>query len=400
MFLRYQMSKNQLIGLCLVISILFIDMLLYSLIIPVTPFLMSKLQPSSTLMGILFSSYAIALLVATPFLGPLSDRVGRKLPLVIGLAGVALSTVLFAYAETMWMLIAARFVQGIAAAATWTAALALLADLFPSTMRGTVMGMALTGISMGSLLGAPLGGWLLDLGGYMAPFLFAAALTVLCIIAVALLLSEPVRLQEKSSGTFSLLRNRSVLFIAGIVLLAESVLTLLEPILPVFLTEQLQATPTTIGLLFAVMTLAYGAVAPLSGALSDRYNPKYLMLIGIGCLAASTPLIALSHTMWQQTGAMILVGASVGFTLSPTLSTLGSIVDTGENNGAYGAAYALFNMFHAVGMIIGPVLGGVLTDWLDIPMAIITTSAMILICGAMLFTLLKAEQHKKQYRKA
>jgi predicted MFS family arabinose efflux permease len=299
---------------------------------------------------------------------------------------------LFACADTMWMLIAARFVQGIAAAGTWTAALALLADLFPPNMRGAVMGMALTGISMGSLLGAPLGGWLLDLGGYAAPFLFATGLTVLNIGLVTFLLSEPVRVQEENTGTFHLLRTQSVLFIAGIVLLAESVLTLLEPFLPVFLTEKVKATPTTIGLMFAAMTLAYGAVAPLSGALSDRYNPRYLMLLGIGCLAASLPLIAVSQTMWQQAGAMLLIGASVGFTLSPTLSTLGSIVDNSGNRGAYGAAYALFGMFHAVGMIIGPLLGGALTDWLDIPKTIVTVSVALFVCGAMLLALLRSNR--------
>ncbi|WP_068775973.1 MFS transporter [Paenibacillus sp. FJAT-26967] len=389
---RYKMTRVQLTGLSLVIAILFIDMLLYSLIIPVTPYLTQKLQPSSTLTGILFSSYAIALFAFTPILGPLSDRIGRKKPILIGLAGMTLSTLLFAYAETMWMLIGARFLQGIAAAATWTAALALLADLFPPKMRGGAMGTALTGMSLGTLLGAPFGGWLLDFGGYAMPFYFAAGLTVVCIGLVFFLLREPPRIQEEKTNALYLLRNRSVLFIAGVVLTAETVLTLLEPILPVFLTERVAASPSMIGLLFAVMSVAYGAVAPLSGMLADRWNPRYLMLIGLACLAASMPLIAVSQTMWQQAGAMLLVGASVGFALSPTLSTLGTIVDSGGNAGSYGAAYSLFNMFHAVGMIVGPFLGGVLTDTFTVPKTIYLVSCALLLAGFILFYLMKAGQ--------
>lgn len=381
MFTQPSKLGAQRIGLMLVIAVLFIDMLLYSLIIPITPYLTERLQPSSTMMGILFGSYAVALLAFTPIFGPLSDRIGRKKPLLIGLAGLVLSTLLFAYADSMWMLITARFMQGVAAAATWTSALALLADLFPPNKRGTVMGMALTGISTGSLLGAPLGGWLLDVGGYKAPFIFATGLSVLTMMLVVTLLPQPERSKQEGSaagGTFRLLRNRSVLFIAIVVLIAETALTLLEPILPVFLTERLALSPTGIGLLFAAASLAYGGIAPISGALSNRFNPRSLMLIGLGCLALSLPLIALSQTAWQQTCALIAVGASIGFALSPTLPSLSAVVDNGSQDGAYGGAFALFNMFHAVGMITGPLIGGALTDWLSVPRAIWTISGVLL----------------------
>lgn len=375
---RLQISKQQRIGLGLVISVLFIDMLLYSLIIPVIPYFTEKFQPSSTMLGILFSSYAVALLLTTPFFGPLSDRIGRRKPLLFGLAGLAISTLLFAFADTMITLIAARFIQGIAAAATWSAALALLADLFPARSRGTVMGIALTGISTGSLLGAPLGGWLLEAGGYMTPFLFATVLTVINIFMILLLLSEAPRTKQEESGSFAILRNRSVLFVAAVVLIAESAMCLLEPTLPVFFSDHLTASPLMIGLLFGLMTLAYGMMAPISGSLSNRLNPNILMLGGLVCLTVTMPLVVMSQAIWQVAGAMILVGASIGLSLSPTLSSLASIVDN-EGSGSYGAAYALFNMFHAVGMIIGPLIGGVLTDVMPIPSAIIAVSIVILV---------------------
>ncbi|RXZ77657.1 MFS transporter [Paenibacillaceae bacterium] len=89
-------------------------------------------------MGLLFGRYALALLIASPIMGIWSDRVGRQRPLLLGLLGLAAATLLFAYASGFWMLLIARVLQGIAAAASWTAGLALLADIYPGHQRGKV----------------------------------------------------------------------------------------------------------------------------------------------------------------------------------------------------------------------------------------------------------------------
>ena len=394
-----QMTKQQRTGLLFVILILFIDMLLYSLLIPIVPYFTETLQPSSTMMGVLFSSYAVAMLIATPIFGPISDRFGRRIMLLIGLLGLAVSTLLFAFSESMVLLITARFVQGISAAATWPTALALLADLFPPQKRGAVMGTALTAISTGTLLGAPIGGWLFEISDHRMPFLAAAAFTVLNIVLVYFFLKEDTnRTVSEKLQLSGFIRNPQVVFIAGIVLLAEVSLCLLEPTLPVFFTEKLGTTPTTIGLLFAIMTLAYGMIAPVAGSLSSRYNPYKLMFGGIISLAVFMPFLTLSGSLWQTAIAMALVGAGVGFTLSPTLATLGGIIDEG-GSGAYGTAYSLFNMFHGVGMVAGPLLGGILTDILPVSTAIIVVAAAILGFGIMLFVQLRASKTVRITRK-
>lgn len=387
-----QMTKPQRTGLLFVILILFIDMLLYSLLIPIVPYFSETLQPSSTMMGVLFSSYAVAMLLATPIFGPISDRLGRRTVLLVGLVGLAASTLLFAFSETMALLITARFVQGIAAAATWPTALALLADLFPPKMRGAVMGTALTAISTGTLLGAPIGGWLFEISDHHTPFLAAAAFTVINIVLVYLFLKEETaRTASEKLLVGKFLRNPQVVFIAGIVLLAEVSLCLLEPTLPVFLTQKLSITPTVIGLLFGAMTLAYGLIAPVAGSLSGRFNPYKLMFAGVVALAVFMPFLVWADSLWQAGIAMALVGASVGFTLSPTLPTLGGIIDQG-GSGAYGTAYSLFNMFHGIGMVAGPLAGGILTDLLPVSSALLVVAAAVLGFGTLLFIQLKASK--------
>ncbi|MFW5433377.1 MFS transporter [Paenibacillus apiarius] len=396
MSLLRQLTRTQWIGLVLVISILFVDMLLYSLFIPVVPYFTEQYQMSSTTLGILFGSYAAALFLTTPMFGRITDRLGRRKTIILGLICMIAATLLFVFSQTTMTLILARFIQGLAAAASWTAALALLADLFPGPMRGAVMGIAMTGISSGSLLGAPIGGWLFEVGDHHTPFWFAMGLTLLITILVVLLLREPKRMERPAEGgAFSLLRHRTVLFIACVILLAETTLTMLEPLLPVYVTERFQLSPLTLGLLFGAMTLCYGLIAPISGSLAVRYNPFRLMLFGLAGLAVTLPLIVMATSVPLMMLAGCFIGAAVGFTLSPTLPTLGSIVDKDAAGGDYGAAYALFNMIHAVGMMLGPVASGVLTDTLTVTTSLVVVSTVILAVAISFSILMR--RHPKTY---
>lgn len=163
-------KKAQKSVLLVVTLAIFTDMLLYGMIVPILPDYAENLGISQTAIGILFGSYAAALLIATPIFGVVSDKFGRRSPMLWGILGLGVATLLFAFANTFWLLLLCRVLQGIAAAATWTSGLALLADFYPSKERGKVMGIALSGQALGTLLGPAFGGWLYQLGGYMLPF--------------------------------------------------------------------------------------------------------------------------------------------------------------------------------------------------------------------------------------
>jgi len=390
MSIMRQLSRIQWISLILVIGILFIDMLLYSIFIPVAPYFVTKYKMSSTMVGVLFGSYAAALFITTPFFGKMTDRVGRCKTMMTGLVFMLFSTLLFIFSQTTIMLICARFLQGLAAAASWTAALALLADLFDRSIRGTVMGFAMGGISAGSLLGAPTGGWLFEVGDYRTPFLVAALITLLILVAVWGLLREPVRSSKalKGGSVFSLLCHRTVFFIACIILLAETTLTMLEPLISMYVTKQFQLSPLLLGVLFGVMTISYASIAPIVGTLTNKYNPFWLMLVGIIGLALSLPFIVLASNVLWLMGVSCFIGTFVGLTLVPTLPTLGAIVDQGALRGDYGVAYALVNMIHAAGMMLGPFVGGVLTDRMPVMFVLIIFGVMIIVgaIGLALFT--------------
>src|SRR5262245_61418344 len=133
--------------LAIVILATFTDIVAYSIAVPVLPDLSRKLGASATTVGLLFASFGVTLLGVSIPMGAVSDRIGRKGPLVAGLAGLATATLLFAFSTGLPWLFAARLVQGAADAVTWVVGFALIADLYAPEERGRVSGIVMSGTS-------------------------------------------------------------------------------------------------------------------------------------------------------------------------------------------------------------------------------------------------------------
>src|SRR5258706_5749766 len=116
----------------------FTDILAYSVAVPVLPDLGSRLGASPTVIGFLFASFGMTLLATSIPMGAMSDRIGRKTPMALGLLALAGSSVLFALSDRLAWLFAARMVQGAADAIPWGAGLALLADVDGPCARGRI----------------------------------------------------------------------------------------------------------------------------------------------------------------------------------------------------------------------------------------------------------------------
>ncbi|KAH1810089.1 hypothetical protein KXV31_007127 [Aspergillus fumigatus] len=148
----------------------FTDILLYGLIVPVTPTALHERvglseDDEQSWTSILLALYGAALLAASP------DRIeSRRWPLLIGLVALGASTALLCVGTTLGLWIAGRLFQGVAAAVVWTVGLALLVDTIEKEALGEAMGYAAMGITLGTLTGPLLGGVLYENGGYYAVF--------------------------------------------------------------------------------------------------------------------------------------------------------------------------------------------------------------------------------------
>src|SRR5882672_9317355 len=121
--------SSRAVAVALVTFATFTDLVAYSVAVPVLPDLSRKLGASPTMIGFLFASFGVTLLTVSVPMGAVSDRIGRKAPMVGGLVALGAASLLFAFGDTLPWLFAARLVQGAADAVTWVVGFALIADL-------------------------------------------------------------------------------------------------------------------------------------------------------------------------------------------------------------------------------------------------------------------------------
>jgi DHA1 family solute carrier family 18 vesicular amine transporter 1/2 len=346
-----------------------VDTLLYYLLVPLLPRYARDLDLNPMKVGILFGSYAVALLLATFPVAVLTDRYGRRTPMLWGLAGLAATTLVFAVSKQYWLLVLARSLQGIAGAATWLPGMALLADHFPSEGRGRAMGTAFAAANLGVLLGPPLSGLLDQHLGPSAPFLLGAGLVALDAAGRVFLLPEVEPVRGPRLPFRQLLSNPIIRLFAGAMALGSALWGLLESTLPLDLDHRFALSPALIGLCFAAMALAHTFTSPLMGQLSDRIGRVKVLRMGLLLCLLLLPLPALLPRPWMVVVAMMGLGSTASFIMSPCSP---AVADQVERLGSqsFASAFSILNLAYSVGLMLGPLVGGALVQGLGLPIAL------------------------------
>lgn len=347
-----------------------LDMLLYTLVVPFLPARAQALGATPAVTGALFACYAAGLFVATPPSGWLTDRVGARRTLLGGLLALFAATLLFAYAPGLPLLFAARAAQGVSGAVTWTAGLALIAQLYAPDERQKVFASIFTVTGLGTLIGPPLGGALYTLGGFRVPFLFAAALVVLDGLGRVLFLpgKHAVDAAPPTPGaTRQLLRSLRFVVALLATLAAAAVFAMLDPNLPPLLAERFSLNTFTIGLFFGGLVIAFSIAQQLLPRIARHVTPTHLMAAGLVASALTLVLLGLSHALPLTTAALLALAAALACVLLPSLDMLtdaGQRQTTGSGGPAYGAIYAAYNLAYAGGLLLGPIASGATITWL------------------------------------
>lgn len=336
-------------------AILFTDMLLQGLAIPVLPLLPAVAERGAAATGVLFASYAVAMVIATLFAGRMVDRRGAKGLLVTGVIVLAIATLLFATGGPYWLLLAARFVQGLAGGIAWVAALSLIAAATGFDERGQMMGIAMSTVTLGVLVGPPLAGFLVDALGPASPFLVATAVALVDLAALLALIPGSPRRTDDTAGPLAVLRVPGSASIVTAIAIGAAVLAAVEPVLPAHLGAR--ASSTAIGVLFGVAALAGIVANPIVGRFVASVTPR--LLIGIGVVAAGAALLVLggSTGVWRAGIGMGLLGVSSALLLAPA-TTLISEQGFRSDPPTLGGSFALYNLAYAAGLAVGPLLTG------------------------------------------
>src|SRR5512134_2600271 len=185
-------------NLFILVFALLVVMLGFGMVIPVFPFLIDKLGASGSTLGILVATAALTEFLFGPIWGSISDRVGRKPILMIGMFGYALAMFAFGVATKIWMLLVFRALSGILSSATITTTMAYIGDSTSEKSRGGGMGILGAVGGAGTVIGPGIGG-LLAGGSLSTPFFVSALLAMLSLLLVTLLLPESLPVEARAA---------------------------------------------------------------------------------------------------------------------------------------------------------------------------------------------------------
>jgi DHA1 family solute carrier family 18 vesicular amine transporter 1/2 len=339
----------------------FTDIVAYSIAVPVLPDLSRRFGASPTTIGLLFASFGVTLLGASLPMGAVSDRIGRKPPLVGGLLALAGASALFAYAGSLSWLFAARLVQGAADAVTWVVGFALLADLYGPSERGRVTGIVMGSASFAFMVGPSMGGWLYEMGGMRLPFLTVAALALVDACALGWLAiparhaaHEPIRLR-------ALLSVPTVAACTACVIVISATLSMFEPVLAMYLQTQLGIGPARVGVLFGTAAVATMLLNPIYGRLADRWGARRMTVAGLGVTTAAVLAMSRASSFESALWLWLFTAAAAALVITPSLAYMAEATAQAGFD-SFGVSYGLYNFAWGVGLLGGPAVGGRLFD--------------------------------------
>ncbi|MEP7124237.1 MAG: MFS transporter [Byssovorax sp.] len=347
----------------------FLDLIGFGIVMPLMPFYVKTMGGDARTVGLLLSGFSLCQLLATPYLGRLSDRIGRRRVILVSLAGNALAMVIFAEATHLAilpLLFASRLLAG-ATSGNLSACQAAIADVTEGESRTKGMGMLGAGIGLGMMLGPLLGGELSHFGPWVPP-LGAAAMALADLVGAFFLMPETRRIATEPApdpgvapvakpSLMQVLAQRPLMMVLLLCFLTFLAMSGLQVALVFLVDSRFGWGEKEVGRLYGLMGLVAmiiqgGLIVPLS----RRFGQINLVLLGIVTLGAGMVMMGLADHPWKFLVGLVLFGSGFGVT-NPLLSVLASQYAGGESRGA------VLGFAQSAGVLartVGPNLGGIL----------------------------------------
>lgn len=336
-------------------AIVIVDLMFYAAITPLLPWYADRFGLSKTGAGILAGSYAAGTLLAALPSGWLATRLGVRRTVLIGLALLSVSSVGFAFGQSIAMLDAMRFLQGVGGACTWAGGLGWLISLAPPEQRGATIGKALSAALFGLLLGPALGALAREVGPE-APFAAVGVLGAV-LFAVALRIPAPAVPVPVERPLAVALRDGAIRFGMVLVLVPALVFGVIEVLAPLEL-DRLGATSIAIAGVFLVAAGLEAVAQILAGRATDRHGRIWPLRIGFAGAVAFLLVMPLPEAAWVLAVVTTVGCVVVGATNTPAMTLLADGVESTGLDQGFG--FALVNLVWAGGQVVGAIGGGVL----------------------------------------
>jgi MFS family permease len=344
--------------LLLVGAIVFVDTMFFAALTPLLPHYVDELDLGKAGAGVLQAMFPAGALVAGIPSGIAAARLGVKRTVLIGLSLLAVTTVAFGLADSVWMLNLARFLQGMSSAFSWTGALAWLVATAPPGRRGQLIGSAFGVAIAGALFGPALGAVASYTGTGPAFGTVAGLALVLAGAAWTTPAATPAEPQPLRM-LFQALTVRRVQIGVWLTLLPALLFGNLSVLAPLRLSE-LGWGAAAVGGTYLVMAGIEAAWAPVLGHASDRYGRFLPLRAALLASAVVTIILPWPGRAWLLAAIVVGAGFAFGSFWTPAMSM---VTDEAEVIGLdYGYAFALVNIAWAPGQAGGSAIGGALAS--------------------------------------
>lgn len=357
----------------------FMDMVGLLMIVPLMPLYAKDLGAGGFVVGLLVASFSVTQLLSAPLWGRLSDHYGRRPALIVGMSAAAIAYVIFAYADTLWLLFLSRFVQG-AGGGTVSVIQAYVADALEPKDRAKGLGWLSAATNAGVFLGPLLGIVALKLGS-RGPGLLAAGLCIVNIGFAWRYLTESrdmveaaeARAKPRVPGRTRMAVQQVVTYpnepasrLIWIYAIAIGAFQGITAILALFLADRFGVTKDTMGYFFAYLgALSVVSRALILGPAVDRLGEAKLSRLGLALLAIGLAILPFTEpadnpvlTYVPLALAVALIPLGTAFTFPCVTALLSRVVSSGER----GLYMGVQQTFGGVSRIIFPVIYGFLFD--------------------------------------
>ena len=329
----------------------------FGLIIPVLPVLASYYEISHFLLGILMASFSIAQFIASPILGALSDKFGRKPILVISKLGTVISYIILAYADSYYLFLVARLLDGFTGG-NIAVARAYVSDITDNKTRSK--GMAIIGISfgIGFILGPILGAVLYKgLNGQLLTALIAGFLSFLAMLFTIFLLKEPKVHKPSTSIWTNLkhgiteLRKSHIILVFSTYLFYMIIFSGFETTFSMYLKYVFTMNLNQIMWMFVFSGLI-GLI--VQGYISRKTISKFKLFTSMGILSLSVSFFGLA--LFDTFNMLLIFLTFLSISISIVVVFMPSLLSTSISSKKLGVVMGMYEGVGSLGRIIGPLV--------------------------------------------
>lgn len=374
------------------------------LVVPIMPTFMNTLHIGGSIVGLLTATFSVSQLICSPIGGRISDRIGRKKVIIVGMAIFAVSEFLFGIAEAPWLLFVSRILGGIGAALIMPAVMAYTADITTDEERAKGMGFINAAITTGFIIGPGIGGFLAEFG-IRVPF-FAAGIAALISGVVTLLVlpeslsperrAELAAAQNLSKGD-SLLKQlassyRLPYFLSLVIVFVSAFgLANYETVFGLFVDHKFGFTARDIAVIITFGSIAGAVVqATIFGWLLNRFGEQSVISV---CLAAASVFVLLTlfvHEYWLIVTVTFIVFLSIDI-LRPAIGTQISR-RAGDQQGF---AAGLNSAYSSLGNIAGPIVAGALFD-VNLNYPYVSAAIVLFLCFLLVLRVGRSDRERAE----